>query len=74
VSLRELQLHYGQQQSLPWMGKLARAMGVVGEPVTAPGRGDRRFNAEARRDNPWFSALTQTYLLNASWPSRSAAM
>ena len=35
------------------------------EPVIAPDRGDRRFSAEEWRDNPWYSLLKQTYLLNA---------
>ena len=64
-SLPELQLHYWQQQSLLWMGTMARATGVVVEPIAAPGHCDRRFNDEAWRDNPWFSAIKQTYLLNS---------
>jgi polyhydroxyalkanoate synthase len=35
------------------------------EPTVVPERGDRRFNANAWRDNPWYSLLKQTYLLNA---------
>ena len=65
VSLAQLQVHYWQQQSLLWMGTMARAAGGVIEPVAAPERGDRRFNADAWRDNPWFSTLRQTYLLNS---------
>jgi len=65
ATLPELQLHYWQQQSVLWMGTMARATGVAVEPVAAPGRGDRRFNAEAWRNNPWFSAIKQTYLLNS---------
>jgi polyhydroxyalkanoate synthase subunit PhaC len=35
------------------------------EPVIAAERGDRRFSADAWRNNPWFSGLKQIYLLNA---------
>jgi hypothetical protein len=31
---------------------MARPAGAVVEPVAAPGSGDRRFDAEAWRDNP----------------------
>ena len=34
-------------------------------PAVEPERGDRRFNADAWRDNPWYSLLKQTYLLNS---------
>jgi polyhydroxyalkanoate synthase subunit PhaC len=65
ASLPELQARYWQQQMALWMGTMARAAGQAGEPVVAPERGDRRFNAEEWRDNPWYSVLKQTYLLNA---------
>src|SRR6185436_19571255 len=54
-----------QQQTALWMGTLARAAGQSHEPVIAPARGDRRFNADEWRDNPWYSVIKQTYLLNA---------
>ena len=64
-SLPDLQLRYWQQQTALWMGTLARSMGQSQEPVIAPERGDRRFNADEWRDNPWYSLLEQAYLLNA---------
>ena len=50
-----------------WMGMVANAggLGSAGPPVVAPERGDRRFHAEEWRDNPWYSLLKQTYLLNS---------
>ena len=64
-SLPELQARYWQQQMALWMGTLARAAGQLHEPVVAPERGDRRFNADEWRENPWYSVLKQTYLINA---------
>jgi polyhydroxyalkanoate synthase len=52
-SLPQLQLRYWQQQTALWMGMLARAAGQSHEPVITPERGDRRFNADEWRDNPW---------------------
>ena len=63
--LLELQARYWQQQTALWMGAMARAAGQPQPPVVAPERGDRRFNADEWRDNPWYSMLKQTYLLNA---------
>ena len=63
ATLPELQLHYWQQQSLLWMGTMARATGVAVEPVAAPGRGDRRFNAEVWRDTPCHRATSRLYRL-----------
>ena len=65
ASLLELQAHYWQQQMALWMGMLAGAAGQPHQPVVTPDRGDRRFSAEEWRDNPWYSVLKQTYLLNA---------
>lgn len=61
--LAELQLKYFQQQLALW----ARMMSGPGgsEPVIAPERGDRRFNAAEWRDNPAYSLLKQGYLLNS---------
>ena len=61
--LAELQLNYFQQQLALW----ARMMSGPGgsEPVVAPDRGDRRFNAAEWRDNPAYSLLKQGYLLNS---------
>jgi polyhydroxyalkanoate synthase len=64
-SLLQVQARYWQQQTALWMGILSSAAGRGQEPVIAPERGDRRFHAEDWRDNPWYSALKQTYLLNS---------
>ena len=64
--LVKAQVHYWEQQMALWMGMLASAAnGKRPEPVVAAERGDRRFHAEDWRDNPWYSLLKQTYLLNA---------
>jgi polyhydroxyalkanoate synthase len=64
--LVKAQVHYWEQQMALWMGMLASAASGKGpEPVVAAERGDRRFHAEDWRDNPWYSLLKQTYLLNA---------
>ncbi len=39
--------------------------GAGAEPLVAPERGDRRFNAAEWRDNPAYSLLKQSYLLNS---------
>jgi len=69
VSLAKAQAHYWQQQMALWMGMLASAgaaaSGKAQEPMVTPDRGDRRFSAEGWRDNPWYSLLKQSYLLNA---------
>jgi polyhydroxyalkanoate synthase len=61
--LAELQLNYFQQQLALW----ARMMTGAGatEPLVAPERGDRRFNAAEWRDNPAYSLMKQAYLLNS---------
>ncbi len=65
TSLAQAQAHYWQQQMALWAGMMASANGKAQEPVVAPERGDRRFSAEEWRDNPWYSLLKQTYLLNS---------
>jgi polyhydroxyalkanoate synthase len=65
TALAQAQAHYWQQQMALWVGMVSSATGKGAEPVVAPERGDRRFNAEEWRDNPWYSLLKQTYLLNS---------
>ncbi|MDR3455465.1 MAG: class I poly(R)-hydroxyalkanoic acid synthase [Rhodoferax sp.] len=65
ASLAQVQARYWEQQMTLWMGMLASASGNAGEPVVAPERGDRRFNVAEWRDNPAYSLLKQTYLLNS---------
>ena len=64
-SMAELQLSYFQQQLALWTRMMAGGVGKEAEPVVAPDRGDRRFNAAEWRDNPGYSLLKQSYLLNA---------
>jgi polyhydroxyalkanoate synthase subunit PhaC len=61
--LAELQLNYFQQQLALWARMMAGGAGA--EPLVAPDRGDRRFNAAEWRDNPAYSLLKQSYLLNS---------
>ncbi|CAE6844277.1 MULTISPECIES: PHA/PHB synthase family protein [Paraburkholderia] len=65
LALAQAQAHYWQQQMALYMGIAASATGKSPEPTVSPERGDRRFNADVWRDNPWYSLLKQTYLLNA---------
>jgi len=65
AALAGLQSTYFQQQFALWTHMMASASGQPSEPVVAPGRGDRRFSATEWRDNPAFSLLKQSYLLNA---------
>ncbi len=65
LALAQAQAHYWQQQMALYMGMMARATGMTTEPTVAPERGDRRFSSDAWRDNPWYSLLKQTYLLNS---------
>ena len=60
--LAQLQLKYFQQQFALWTRMMTTA---TGQPVVEPERGDRRFNAAEWRDNPAYSLLKQSYLLNA---------
>ena len=62
-ALQEAQQRYWQQQMALWTGLMAGAAGQA--PVAAPERGDRRFSANEWRDNPFYSLLKQSYLLNA---------
>ena len=61
----QLQLSHFQQQLALWTRMMAGGVGKDGEPLVAPDRGDRRFNAAEWRDNPGYSLLKQSYLLNA---------
>ena len=61
----ELQLNYFQQQLALWTRMMANVAGQPAEAVVVPDRGDRRFNAAEWRDNPAYSLLKQSYLLNA---------
>lgn len=63
--LAELQLNYFQQQFALWMRMMVQGTGAAAGPVVTPERGDRRFNAAEWRDNPAYSLLEQSYLLNA---------
>ena len=65
TALARLQAVYWQRQMALWAGMLSSAAGTAQEPAVAPERGDRRFNAEEWRANPWYSLLKQTYLLNS---------
>ena len=65
LALAQAQAHYWQQQMALYMGMVASATGQKPTPAVEPERGDRRFNADAWRDNPWYSVLKQTYLLNS---------
>jgi polyhydroxyalkanoate synthase subunit PhaC len=65
LALAEAQANYWRQQMALYMGMVTSVTGKTPEPTVLPGRGDRRFNAEAWRDNPWYSLLKQSYLLNA---------
>jgi polyhydroxyalkanoate synthase subunit PhaC len=61
--LAELQQNYFRQQLALWAGMMPGFSGS--EPVIAPERGDRRFNSAEWRDNPAYSLLKQSYLLNS---------
>ena len=63
--LQEAQARYWKEQSTLWTGIMASAAGRAREAVATPDRGDRRFSATEWRDNPFYSLLKQTYLLNA---------
>ena len=61
--LAELQVNHFQQQLALWARMMSGA--GAGEPLVAPERGDRRFNAAEWRENPAYSLLKQSYLLNS---------
>ncbi|MDW3686939.1 class I poly(R)-hydroxyalkanoic acid synthase [Cupriavidus sp. CV2] len=61
----DLQLNYFQQQFALWTRMIANMAGQLPDAVVAPERGDRRFSAVEWRDNPAYSLLKQSYLLNA---------
>ena len=61
--LVNIQANYLQQQLQLW-GRMLTS-GATGEPVVAPEHGDRRFSAKAWRENPGYSFLKQSYLLNS---------
>ena len=61
--LADLQMNYFRQQLALWARMLSGSGGP--EPVVAPERGDRRFNAAEWRDNPAYSLMKQAYLLNS---------
>jgi polyhydroxyalkanoate synthase subunit PhaC len=61
--LAQLQLSYFQQQLALWARMMSGSGGA--DPLVAPDRGDRRFNAAEWRDNPTYSLLKQNYLLNS---------
>lgn len=65
LALAQAQAHYWQQQMALYMGMVANATGQKPTPAVEPERGDRRFSADAWRDNPWYSVLKETYLLNS---------
>jgi polyhydroxyalkanoate synthase len=65
AAMAELQLTYFQQQFALWGQLMAQGSGQLQGPVVMPERGDRRFNATEWRDNPAYSLLEQSYLLNA---------
>ena len=65
LTLPELQARYWQQQLELWLSMLGSGIGPSRDPVVVPDRGDRRFNADEWRNNPWYNLLRQEYLLNA---------
>jgi len=64
ASLPQIQLDYVQQQMALWGRMLT---GATGESAVNAERGDRRFHAAEWRDNPAYSLLKQSYLLNSRW-------
>lgn len=63
--LADLQLNYFQQQLALWTRMMVNMPGAPAEAVVVPERGDRRFSAVEWCDNPAYSLLKQSYLLNA---------
>jgi polyhydroxyalkanoate synthase subunit PhaC len=62
-ALEQLQHDYLQQQMALWARMMSGTL--ADQPVVQPERGDRRFGASEWRDNPVFSLLKQSYLLNS---------
>lgn len=52
-----------QDQTRLWQQSLRRLAGEEVEPLIAPARGDRRFKDDAWRDDPYYLAIMQQYLL-----------
>ena len=65
----EAQWSLWQSQQQLMLNTTAKLLGVTAQTddVTAPGAGDRRFKDQAWSENPLFSHLKQSYLLNARW-------
>ena len=66
--LNEIQQRYYQQHLELWKRVIARAeQGAPSEPVVAPEKNDRRFQAPEWQQLPFFDYLKQAYLLNTRW-------
>lgn len=65
LTLAQAQAHYWQQQMALYLSMVASAAGQKPEPIVQAARGDRRFSADAWRDNAWYDILRQAYLLNS---------
>jgi polyhydroxyalkanoate synthase len=66
-STRAMELHaaHYQRTAALWQTMFARRGGSNPGPVARPEPGDRRFAAEAWRDDAYFDFIKQSYLLNA---------
>jgi polyhydroxyalkanoate synthase subunit PhaC len=64
--VQALQAEYLEKQRQLWAG----LAGGDAEPATRPDGGDRRFAAQAWRDDPFYSYLKQSYLLGAEFLER----
>jgi len=63
--LAEAQARLLTQTASLWQYTFARMLGARAEPPALPHAKDRRFQAEAWSENPWFDALRRGYLLTA---------
>lgn len=70
--LKQLNQRYAEMWGRLWANTLKRATGQEVEPVVAPEKGDRRFQAAEWKEIPYFDFLRQSYLLNARWLSELA--
>jgi polyhydroxyalkanoate synthase len=70
--LKQLNQRYAEMWGRLWTNTLKRATGQEVEPVVAPEKGDRRFQAAEWKEIPYFDFLRQSYLLNARWLSELA--